>query len=85
MDIDLNPEPNNHDRIDAVWLVISSDETGEGVCSIKMGDTWLPLMAADQRRLEIIKPLAKQLAATVKKKLYLIRLDHRTEVEEITP
>jgi len=81
-------DPDNRGlRIDSVWVFISSDHTGEGVCAapIEPGVPSVPLIAADEARLESLRPIAKRLAATTAKTIKLIRLTVREDLEIITP
>jgi hypothetical protein len=71
------------DRIDSIYAFISSDETGEGVVAMWTQDMgWLPMIAADEARLENLKPVARVIADTQKRKVKLIKLTTRVEVEE---
>lgn len=79
----LHAPKNTIRRIDSVWMVISVDpeDNTEGVCAAPMGPGGMlvPLIAADERRLEDIKAWAKRLrdmGQTVK----MIRLTSREEV-----
>jgi hypothetical protein len=87
IDVILNP-PNTLERIDQVWAAVSVDEFGEGLCAINIRGQWMPLIAADEARLEDIRRWAKHLAATeayTGKTIRIIRLSNREELETITP
>lgn len=73
------------DRIDAVWMWISTDETGEGVLGAPLlgPGTLLPLIAADEARLTSIRPWAQKIAEAKGIKVKLIKLTTREEIEEI--
>jgi hypothetical protein len=71
------------DRIDNIWAFISSDESGEGVVAMFTQDIgWVPMIAADEARMISIKPIAQAIAKDQQKKIKLIRLTTREEVEE---
>ncbi|KYK50036.1 hypothetical protein A1D31_22250 [Bradyrhizobium liaoningense] len=81
-----NP-PNVQLRIDAVWLFVSIDETGEGVCAAPlMGDgSLVPLIAADEERLQSLIPIARRIAKESGKQVKLIKLSQRSELMMIQP
>lgn len=82
----LDDTPNNLDRIDAVWAFISSDETGEGVCACYLpGMGMTAMIAADERRLQSLMPIAEELARFSGKVIKLIKLTTREEVRVIEP
>jgi hypothetical protein len=78
---------NEQLRIDEVYLFVSIDETGEGVCAAPlMGpDSLVPLIAADEARLKSLVPVARQLAKMTGGKIKLIKFTAREEIMEITP
>ncbi len=79
--------PNEQLRIDEVWMFISVDETGEGVCAAPLmgpGST-VPLIAADEARLKSLIPIARQLARDSGKQVQLIKLSQRTELMTFDP
>jgi hypothetical protein len=83
----IHAPPNEQLRIDEVYLFISVDETGEGVCGAPlMGpDTLVPLIAADKARMESRIPIARQIARASGKQVKLIKLSQRDELMTIEP
>jgi hypothetical protein len=81
----IDTPPNEMPRIDQIWAVLSVDEGGEGVVAapIQQGMLTVPLIAADEARLEDIKKLAVQLAKLTGRKMRLVKFSTRTVVEEI--
>jgi hypothetical protein len=79
--------PNEQLRIDEVWLFISVDETGEGVCGAPLAGpgSLVPLIAADEARLKSLIPIARQVARASGKQVKLIKLSQRTELLTISP
>lgn len=79
-------DPENKFKIESVWVFISEDEKGEGVCGVAMGKDMpmMPLIAADEKRLASLKPIAAEISKHTKKKVKLIRLTTRIE-EDWTP
>ena len=78
---------NEQLRIDEVYLFISVDETGEGVCAAPLlgDDTMVPLIAADKRRMEALIPWAREIARITGKKVQLVKLTAREEIMDIMP
>lgn len=78
--------PNELPRIDEVFAFVSVDEKGEGIIGQTvqlMGQTvFMPFVCADKARMESLKPLAKKMAKEAHKKIKLIRLSIREEIEE---
>ncbi len=72
-------------KITEIWAVVSVDpeDENEGVCAMKMGDSWMPMIAADPKRLEFIKAQAARLAAATGQKMKLVKFTTREEVEDI--
>lgn len=78
-------DPKNTFKIESLYAFISEDETGEGLCGAPMlGMGSMPLIAADEARLESLRSIAKQLAKMTKKKIKLIKLTSRVDLEEIS-
>jgi hypothetical protein len=72
-------------KITEIYAFISED-TGpedEGIIGQRMNDTWLPFVAADQKRIDSLRPWAKSIARVTGKKIKLIRFTHREGLEEI--
>lgn len=76
-------DPKNTFKIKSVWAFISEDEGGEGLVGAPMmGMGTMPLIAADEARLKDLKPLAREVAKLTKKKIKLIKLTMREDIEE---
>lgn len=80
-------DPGNYmGRIDQIWAYLSLDDGGEGVCSFQAaGIGALPMIGADKRRLDQLRPYAQQLARMVKRPIRLVRFRQREDVEIIQP
>jgi hypothetical protein len=83
-----NPS-NNMGRIEQLWAYLSVDDGGEGLCAAPMPGapmlTTMPLIAADRRRLELIKPIAHMIARKFGMPVRLARFRDREDVEIIRP
>lgn len=85
MTVVLTP-PNTMPRIGAIWAYLSRDSHGnEGLCAapIGPGGMTVPMIAADQARLESLTPIAEQLAAMTGVTIVLVEFTTRTELREI--
>ena len=78
-------DPGNYlGRIEHIWAFLSVDEGGEGVCAAPMGELpAVPLIAADEARLESLQPLARQIANVFGKPVQLAKFTSREDVETI--
>jgi hypothetical protein len=76
--------PPNKLRIDEIYAFISVDPEGnEGVCAFQSKGMMVPMVAADLKMVEHLKPVAKQLAAISPYPIKLVKFSTRTEVEVI--
>lgn len=87
MSFDCDDYPNNLYKIEELYLFISEDEKGEGVCSFQLmlnGErTMLTMVCADKDRLNSLMPYAKSIARESRKKIKLIKFTNREEIQEI--
>ena len=78
---------NEMPRIDCLWAFLSVDEAdgNEGVCAVNFPGLpgLTPLIAADQRRLDLITPIAEDLARTTGRVLRLVKFYNREVVRQI--
>lgn len=73
-------------RIDEMFAFVVIDENGdEGVPAMISGGTAFPLIAADEARLESLRPIAAKMATMLGQPFTLCRFSVRTEIEVITP
>ena len=80
----LHVPPNTMPRIERIWAYLSVDKNGnEGVCAAPIGGMTLPLIAADQARLESLTPIAERLAEMTGMTIRLVELTQRIELREI--
>lgn len=75
-------DPENKFKIECVWAFISQDEKGnEGVIGAQLGGVMMPMVCADMERMEQLRPIAKKMAKETRKKIKLIKLHTREDVE----
>ena len=82
----IDDRPGLMPRIEHLWAFLSIDKDGdEAVCAAKMGDTWMPLVAADEKRLDQLRPIAEQVARQIGRPIHLVKFTVRKEIEVIAP
>ena len=80
--------PQNYmGRIEHLWAALSVDDGGEGLCAAPMvqGTLTMPLIAADKRRLEQIRPFARSLARVTERVVRIVKFGSREDVEIFRP
>lgn len=83
----LQPK-NTLPSIEQVFLFVSVDakDGNEGVVGAPLGPVGcMPMVAADEKRLAQLIPMAEAIAKATNVKIRLIRLSHREVVQEINP
>ncbi len=72
-------------KINELFAFISIDEDSEdeGIIASKFGDVWMPLVGADQKRVDSLRPIAKQIAKATGKHVILAKFTHRKDLEVI--
>lgn len=70
-------------RIDELFAFITED-TGpddEGICAMRMGNFWVPMVGADMERMEALRPAAEKIAKVSGHRIRLVRFAVRLELE----
>lgn len=67
------------------FLGVDPNDDEEGLISVNIGGSWVPLVAADRQRLEDLRSYAQQLARQTGRVIRLVRFDARVDEETITP
>ncbi len=69
-------------RIDEMYAFIAEDAgpDDEGIVAINRSGTWVPLVGADMKRVESLRPVARQLARTLNKPIKLIHFTNREDL-----
>jgi len=57
----------------------------EGITAMMVGDKWMPMVGADMKRIESLRPIAEKMAAIHGQKVILVKFTIRTDIEEIKP
>jgi hypothetical protein len=82
--IDLG-HPKTLLRIDEMFAFIASDANGEGLPAFQAGLMMMPLVAADRKRVDSLRDIARQIARETGQTITLVRFSHREELEVIEP
>jgi hypothetical protein len=73
-------------RCTTMWAFLSIDEDDdEGVIAVRMPNGWMPLVAADEKRLEDLRPFVTHAVADSGRTVRLARFTVREDVEVIGP
>lgn len=76
---------NGQERIDEMFAFIVVDDDGtEGIPATYLGNTLYPLVGADMKRVESLRPAAEDYARSSGKPVRLVRFSTREELEVIT-
>ena len=81
---------NNYlEKITEIYAFVSVDKGGEGVVGMRIPidgeETFMPFICADKARMESLKPMAIKMSKMANKKIKLIKLMTRIEIEEYLP
>lgn len=78
--------PKPLDRIRTLRVFVTRDGTGEGVLAFRdERGTWQPMVAADDDRVESLKPIAQAIVKETGKAVYLLQFSKRETVETFEP
>ena len=72
-------------RIKCLYAFVAEDSgpDDEGLCAMKIGTQWMPLVGADMARAESLRPIAQAIAKDTNKKVKLLHFTTRKDVEVI--
>jgi len=72
-------------RITEMYAFVA-EESGpddEGIVGMDLGNSWMPFVGADMKRVDSLKPLALDIAKMPGKKVKLAHFTNREDLEEI--
>lgn len=74
-------------RIEQMYAFVVEDEAAglEGVAGVMRGDTMMPMVGADAKRVDSLKMHARSIATASGKTVRLVRFEVRTELEVFEP
>lgn len=74
-------------KITKLWAFIAVDpnDGDEGLPAMNVKGQWIPMVAADEKRIESLRELAAEMAKSSGSKIRLVRFDNATELETFEP
>lgn len=80
------PEPKKQEQITEIYVFIAKDKDGsEGIPAFTFGSLMMPLVAADEARVESLREKAQKIATASGQALTLCKFTLRTELEVVEP
>jgi hypothetical protein len=73
------------ERIDTLWAFFSQGEYGEGLVAFEIGGKLVPMIAADEARLEFLRPMVQSVADQSGATIKLVKFTQREVIEELVP
>lgn len=77
--------PENEQKMDELYVVLSSDEKGEGIVSMTTPMGAFPMVFGHEKMLHSAKSVALKMAKETGKKLLIVKYTQREIIEEINP
>lgn len=73
-------------HVDEIWAFLSVDaDNNEGIIGFSTNDgRWVPMVCADRKNIDPLRPLAKEIAAAAGKTVVLAHFSQRDDVELIS-
>ena len=73
-------------RAKEIWAFMSVDQDDdEGLIGVMRDGAWLPFVATDLTRVDLLREMAKQVATETNQKVNVVRFTVRENMEEILP
>lgn len=71
-------------RIEKIWAFVSVDDDGdEGLVAANVNGSWMPLLAADEKRVDSLREMAALIGKETGKRIVLARFETRVDQEVI--
>ena len=73
-------------KIETIYAFIATEKEpdDEGIVAMRIGGNWIPLVAADEERVDSLRPIAQNIAKITRKKITLAEFKVREDVEVIS-
>lgn len=65
------------------FIVEDTGPEDEGVIGFRTSTGWVPMVGADMKRVESLRPIARQISMETGKKVKLIHFTNREDLDEI--
>ena len=69
-------------KIDRLYAFVTEDGEGEGLMAFKSGNTWLPMVGADFKRVNSLIPIAEEMTKVTGKGFRILQFDNKIDVTE---
>jgi hypothetical protein len=70
-------------KIEMMYAYIASDAGSEGICGFHGPNGWMPMVGADMKRAESLRPMAEKIAKATGRTITLARFHLREHLEVI--
>lgn len=71
-------------KIGALWAFVAVHDDGdEGIIGVLGPRGWVPAVAADQERLDLLRPQMREIARNFPREIKLVKFHQREDVETI--
>ena len=77
--------PKNEQILNNLYVVLSTDERGEGIVSMMTPQGAMPMVFGHERMLDGVRKAVKIMAKDTKKKLLIVKYTKSEVLEEILP
>lgn len=77
--------PRNEAEVKQLWVFLSVDHGGEGICAGMIGGMTFTMVSASEKNVEQMKVTAAQLAKQSGKVIRLVRFTARKDIMEFEP
>ena len=74
--------PENEQKMDEIYVVLSVDDKGEGICSMMTPQGGMPLVFGHARMLDHIRQIVKGMAKDTGKKIVIAKFTKAEILEE---
>lgn len=64
------------------FVAIDATDNSEGIIGFMSGSTWVPMVAADEERLQQLYPIALEICNAAQMKFKILRFDNRQDVTD---
>ena len=75
--------PENEQVMNEIYVVLSEDDKGEGICSMMTGQGAMPMVFGHPRMIEKIRPVIQMMVRQTGKKLKLVKYTKSEVLEEL--
>ena len=70
----------NEAEITELYVFLSTDATGEGICGAHLNGAWTPLVTSKRRIADMMRPMAEEASRLSGKPVRLVRFTAREEM-----